>query len=291
MALTRKSRTAMDVLKSNIEYISTYSKKIDDMLNGGIRIGVITELCGNPGSGKSNLCTQLCISVQMKYGVTSNETGTVIYIDTEGSFVPIRLQNMAMAAENHYKNENKNSINTNSIEQLLKNVTYFRCINVAELIACLIQLKQIMTPERNVKLIILDSLAHPIRSIIDGDHLTRHKYIVRIVTMLQKLASENNCAVVIVNHMIAKVESQKNEAYCAPALGDAFGHMSQLRLQLSWKMNKREARVLKSPHIAELSTFFQITDDGIRDIDETESMDDSDYNSASQENIHAISNM
>jgi hypothetical protein len=32
MALTRKSRTAMDVLKSNIGYISTYSKKIDEML-------------------------------------------------------------------------------------------------------------------------------------------------------------------------------------------------------------------------------------------------------------------
>ena len=35
--------------------------------------------------------------------------------------------------------------------------------------------------------------------------------------------------------------------------------MSQLRIQLSWKMNKREARVLKSPHLPELSTFFQIT--------------------------------
>ncbi len=60
----------MDVLKSNIGYISTYSKKIDEMLgkkngffmkivqifiDGGIRMGVITELCGNPGSGKSNL--------------------------------------------------------------------------------------------------------------------------------------------------------------------------------------------------------------------------------------------
>jgi hypothetical protein len=43
------------------------------------------------------------------------------------------------------------------------------------------------------------------------------------------------------------------------ALGDAFGHMSQLRIQLSWKMNKREARVLKSPHLRESSTFFQIT--------------------------------
>lgn len=131
----------------------------------------------------------------MKYGVTTEETGTVIYIDTEGSFVPIRLQSMAMAADNHYRNENKTSMDSNSIEQLLKNVLYFRCINVAELIACLIQLKHIMTQERNVKLIILDSLAHPIRSIVDGDHLARHKYIVRIVTMLQKLASEHQCAV------------------------------------------------------------------------------------------------
>jgi RecA/RadA recombinase len=131
----------------------------------------------------------------MKYAMTSDNTGTVIYIDTEGSFVPIRLQNMAMAAENHYKNENKNPLDTNSIEQILKNVTYFRCMNVAELVACLIQLKQLMTPERNVKLIILDSLAHPIRSIVDSDHLARHKYIVRIVTMLQQLASVHNCAV------------------------------------------------------------------------------------------------
>lgn len=131
----------------------------------------------------------------MKSCVTSDSTGTVIYIDTEGSFVPIRLQNMAMAAENHYKNEDKNFFDTNSIEQILKNVTYFRCINIAELIACLIQLKQLMTSERNVKLIILDSLAHPIRSIIDGDHLTRHKYTVRIISILQKLASDHNCAV------------------------------------------------------------------------------------------------
>jgi len=131
----------------------------------------------------------------MKSCVISDNTGTVIYIDTEGSFVPIRLQNMAMNAENHYKNENKISLDSNSIEQILKNVIYFRCINIAELIACLIQLKQIMTPERNVKLIILDSLAHPIRSIIDGDHLIRHKHTVRIVAMLQKIASDYNCAV------------------------------------------------------------------------------------------------
>lgn len=129
----------------------------------------------------------------MKCSVTTGETGTVVYIDTEGSFVPIRLQTIAMAAENHYKNEN--SLNTISVEQILKNVTYFRCINVAELIACLIQLKQLMTPERNIKLIILDSLAHPIRSIVGGDNLTRHKQTVRIITILQKIAVDHRCAV------------------------------------------------------------------------------------------------
>ena len=131
----------------------------------------------------------------MKYGVSSGITGSVIYIDTEGSFVPIRLQNMAVASESHYRHVSGSSTNTEFVEQILKNVTYFRCMNIAELIACLIQLKQLMNAERNVKLIVLDSLAHPIRSLITGDHLMRHKHTVRIVTLLQKLASEHNCAV------------------------------------------------------------------------------------------------
>jgi RAD51-like protein 2 len=188
------------------------------MIDGGIRMGVITELCGNPGSGKSNLwfdivdsrfvrnelfasyirsSTQLCVSAQIEYGVSTGQTGTVVYIDTEGSFVPIRLHHMATAADNHYRNHTRISMDTSSIEQILKNVTYFRCVNIAELLACLIQLKHVMQVETNIKLIILDSLAHPIRSLIDGDHLVRHKYTVRIVAMLQKLASDYNCAVSI----------------------------------------------------------------------------------------------
>lgn len=141
------------------------------------------------------LSTQLCVAVQMKYGVSTEETGNVIYIDTEGSFVPIRLQNMAMTADTHYRNTDRTSLNPEHVEQILKNVTYFRCINIAEVFACLIQLKQQMTKERNVKLIILDSLAHPIRSMVDGDHLMRHKYIVRIVSTLLKLGADNRCAV------------------------------------------------------------------------------------------------
>ena len=173
----------------------------------------MTELCGNPGSGKSNLwsvlslvpiaevrpfgrfSTQLCLAVQMKCGVSSGKTGAAIYIDTEGSFVPIRLQNMTIAADNHYRNDGLICSEPASAEQILRNVTFFRCLNIAELLACLLQLRTLMQSEGNVRLIILDSLAHPIRSLVDGDHLTRHKQTIRIVNILQKLAAEFDCAV------------------------------------------------------------------------------------------------
>jgi hypothetical protein len=36
-------------------HIVTVSKAVDDMLDGGIVVGEITELCGAPGSGKTQI--------------------------------------------------------------------------------------------------------------------------------------------------------------------------------------------------------------------------------------------
>ena len=266
MASGRKSRTAMDVFKSDLDYLSTYSRKIDEMLSKTtaerVRIRSIFEFrrrnsnrrddrtvrksgqrqieslvrCFSPFVTErrpfGRFSTQLCVAVQMKCAVSSGRTGAAIYIDTEGSFVPIRLQNMTIAAETHYRNEGLILSEPPSAEQILRNVTFFRCVNIAELMACLLQLRSLMQSEGNVRLIVLDSLAHPIRSLVDGDHLTRHKQTIRIVNILQKLASEFDCAVrrriaffiklfllrqvVVVNHMVAKIDAIKNEAYCAP---------------------------------------------------------------------------
>jgi len=35
--------------------IATFCKSIDELLNGGVQVGRITELSGAPGSGKSQL--------------------------------------------------------------------------------------------------------------------------------------------------------------------------------------------------------------------------------------------
>jgi RecA/RadA recombinase len=60
---------------------STGSKNIDDMR--GIETGAVTQLYGEPGSGKSLLCYTTCVMLP--------HDCKAIYIDTEGRFNHIVL--------------------------------------------------------------------------------------------------------------------------------------------------------------------------------------------------------
>jgi RecA/RadA recombinase len=78
-------------------------------------LGKITEVCGSAGAGKTQLCMQLCISVQLPTSL-GGLSAKAVYIDTEGSFVKSRLEEMSLAiresVENQY-NLSKNSGNLN----------------------------------------------------------------------------------------------------------------------------------------------------------------------------------
>ncbi|PIN84487.1 MAG: recombinase RecA, partial [Nitrosopumilales archaeon CG11_big_fil_rev_8_21_14_0_20_33_24] len=64
--------------------ISTGLQKLDDFLSGGIPDGVITDIYGASGTGKTQLLFQICINA-IKNG------GNVLYQDTTGSFRPERI--------------------------------------------------------------------------------------------------------------------------------------------------------------------------------------------------------
>lgn len=59
---------------------------MDEILDGGIPIGYLTELCGLADSGKTQLCLQLAINS------VRNSENTVLYIDTKGDFSATRIQ-------------------------------------------------------------------------------------------------------------------------------------------------------------------------------------------------------
>merc|ERR1712176_1340884 len=75
--------TAMHMKRSEIIQITTGSKELDKLLQGGIETGSITELFGEFRTGKSQLCHTLAVTCQLPVDMGGGE-GKCLYIDTEG---------------------------------------------------------------------------------------------------------------------------------------------------------------------------------------------------------------
>ncbi|XP_016087116.1 DNA repair protein RAD51 homolog A-like [Sinocyclocheilus grahami] len=76
--------------RAEIIQISTGSKELDKLLQGGIETGSITEMFGEFRTGKTQLCHTLAVTCQLPIDQGGGE-GKAMYIDTEGTFRPERL--------------------------------------------------------------------------------------------------------------------------------------------------------------------------------------------------------
>ncbi|XP_018567186.1 DNA repair protein RAD51 homolog 3-like isoform X2 [Anoplophora glabripennis] len=70
--------------------ILSYNEKLDSVLLDAIIPKKITELAGESGSGKTQVCFHLCISVQLPKWCGGME-GEAIYIDTNSNFASHRV--------------------------------------------------------------------------------------------------------------------------------------------------------------------------------------------------------
>ncbi len=75
---------------SAFPFFSTGSTEIDRLLGGGFRAGRLTELFGRSNSGKTQLAMQTAL-------MAAKQGTKCLYVDTEGSFRPERLEEMARA--------------------------------------------------------------------------------------------------------------------------------------------------------------------------------------------------
>ncbi|CAI5933890.1 unnamed protein product [Closterium sp. NIES-65] len=80
--------------------VQTMCAELDAMLGGGVALQELTELCGPPGVGKTQLGMQLAINVQTP-AVLRGVEGEAVYVDTEGSFMVERAAEMADAWAAH----------------------------------------------------------------------------------------------------------------------------------------------------------------------------------------------
>jgi DNA repair protein RadA len=82
--------------RKSILRCSTGSRALDELLLGAIETQAVTEFYGELGSGKSEICHTLCAMARQPME-SGGLDGGVIYIDTEGTFRPERLEQIATA--------------------------------------------------------------------------------------------------------------------------------------------------------------------------------------------------
>ncbi len=247
-----KSGVEMLERRKQVGRITTSSASLDALIGGGVETQSITEGFGAFGSGKSQLGFQLAVNVQLpkeKGGLN----GACIFIDTESTFRPERIVQIAKA---HGIDENK----------VLKNIFVAKAYNSDHQVVLADKAKEIIE-EKNVKLLIIDSMMSHFRADYSGrgELAPRQQKLNRHLHALQKLADAHNLAVYITNQVMARPDVLFGDPTVAVG-GHILGHASTYRLYLrKGKQGKRVARMIDSPNLPEGEAVFSVTEVGIRD--------------------------
>ncbi|GFR70205.1 DNA repair protein RAD51 homolog 1 [Elysia marginata] len=241
--------------RSEIIQVTTGSKELDKLLQGGIETGSITEIFGEFRTGKTQLCHTLAVTCQLPIDMGGGE-GKAMYVDTEGTFRPERL----LAVADRYGL---------SGSDVLDNVAYARAYNSDHQSQLLIQAAAMMAESRYA-LIIVDSATALYRTDYAGrgELSARQMHLARFLRMLLRLADEFGVAVVITNQVVAQVDGAA--MFTAdpkkPIGGNIIAHASTTRLYL--RKGRGETRICKiydSPCLPEAEAMFAINADGIGD--------------------------
>jgi len=241
-------------VRAKVMRIKTGSEAFDKLLDGGFETGAITECFGEFGSGKTQMGHILAVNSQL----LKDDKGPVytVYIDTESTFRPGRIRQLAKGAGLDE-------------EKTLKSIVMARAFDtdhqmlLAEKVADLIIKKKM-----NVRLIVIDSLTAHFRAEYSGRGTLadRQQKLNRHLRTLLKLAEIHNLAVYVTNQVMAKPDMLFGDP-TIPIGGHIVGHACTFRIYMrKGKKGSRVAKLIDSPSLPDGECSFFIETSGLKDI-------------------------
>jgi DNA repair protein RadA len=242
------------LLKRRLELckLTTCSKALNELLGGGMESQAIVEFFGEFGSGKTQIVHQLTVSVQFPVDEGGMD-GHAIFIDTENTFRPERVVQMAQAHDL-------------DPEETLKNIHVARAYNSHHQVLLMEKANEIAR-EFPVKLLVVDSLTAHFRAefIGRGTLADRQQKLNKHIHDLQRFAETNNAVVAVTNQVHSKPDAFFGDP-TRPIGGHIVGHNATFRLYLrKSKGNKRICRLIDSPNLPEGEAVITVTENGIED--------------------------
>ncbi|XP_076464166.1 DNA repair protein XRCC3-like [Babylonia areolata] len=209
--------------------LSTGCALLDRALRGGLLLRGLTEVTGESGTGKTQLCLQLCLTVQLppSHGGLG---GGAIYISTEGAFPNRRMNQMAQ----HFSRQHCSVLKRSVMDcVLLEHVA-----DLEGLKDCLQRKLPMAVSRRGVKLVVVDSVTALFRCDSDSHSLVgRAKQLAALAMALRRLADQHSVAVVCVNQVTANMSKVSDGPgplrQSIPALGLVWADHVTCRLLMS----------------------------------------------------------
>jgi len=193
--------------------ISTGLQKLDDFLSGGIPDGVIVDIFGGNGTGKTQLLLQLSIN-SIKNG------GHVLYLDTTGGFRPERILEI--------QKQSKKQIN------FLEQITVSRITNTSE------QIKSIKNFEsNNFSLIVIDNVTDLFSYEYKRDEsiFEKNSLFIKYMHELSKFSIRKKIPIVVTN-MIRTIGGKEVEN-----MKSAIDPFTHIKIQLSKNSSKFKGKI------------------------------------------------
>lgn len=244
---------AKDVMerRKKVGRVSLGSEALNEILAGGVETQSITEVFGEFGSGKTQIAHQLAVDAQLPKEDGGVE-GKVVYIDTENTFRPERIREMAEAKGL-------------DADQALEDIFVARATTTDHQML-LTEKAEEMAKEDGIRLLIVDALMSIFRTeyVGRGALAERQQKLGKHLAALRKLAELYNVAVFVTNH----VQSNPNSFFGDPTKpigGHVLGHAATCRIYIKKsKKNTRKASLIDHPCLPPKTAKFQISEEGIR---------------------------
>ena len=228
------SGSALLERRREVQKLSSMVQSIDDLLAGGFETQSLVEVYGEFGSGKTQIGHQLAVNCTMPVEQGGFD-GDVFYIDTEDTFRPERITQMARG---HGLDP----------EAVLERIHVARAYNSAHQMLLAEEIKR-MSRGVNVKMIIVDSLTSHFRAEFIGRGMlaSRQQKLNRHLKDLKQLADVNNALVLVTNQVMSKPDAMWGDP-TKPIGGHVLAHASTCLLYTS--PSPRDATLSRMPSSA-----------------------------------------
>tara|TARA_Y100001970_G_scaffold46609_1_gene58813 strand:+ start:211 stop:1251 length:1041 start_codon:yes stop_codon:yes gene_type:complete len=238
--------------RKEVQKLTSGSSALDELLGGGFETQAIVEVYGEFGSGKTQIGHQLAVNTILPLEQGGFD-GEIFYIDTEDTFRPERIAQMAEGV----------GIDP---QLALERIHVARAYNSAHQMLLVEEIKK-MSKNVDVKLIIVDSLTSHFRAEYVGRGMLapRQQKLNRHLKELKQLSDVHNALVLVTNQVMSKPDALWGDPTKAIG-GHIVGHASTFRLYLrKSKGGRRIARLVDSPNLPEGEAVFTVTAEGLRD--------------------------